>query len=44
MNWLVGAVAGGFAINVAAREVRPLQKERAEHPFAYLQHVETLAR
>lgn len=44
MDWLVGAVAGGYAINVAAQEVRPLQRRRAEHPFAYLQHVRTLAR
>ncbi|MFE7383568.1 hypothetical protein ACFU9F_24785 [Streptomyces zhihengii] len=44
MDWLVGAVAGGYAINVAAREVRPLQRRRAEHPFAYLQHVRTVAR
>ncbi|MFD6327899.1 hypothetical protein ACFWOL_35000 [Streptomyces sp. NPDC058442] len=41
--WLLGA-AGGYALNVATREIRPISRARRDHDFSYLHRVgETLA-
>jgi hypothetical protein len=43
LSWVLGAV-GGYALNVATREIRPLARAREEHEFSYLHRVrETLA-
>ncbi|MFJ6915832.1 hypothetical protein ACIQUX_18035 [Streptomyces sp. NPDC101133] len=39
MGWLLGTI-GGYALNVATREVRPLVRARDEHEFSYLHRVE----
>ncbi|MEU9125957.1 DUF6236 family protein [Streptomyces sp. NPDC048506] len=38
-NWILGAI-GGYALNVATREVRPLTAAHKEHDFSYLHRVE----
>ncbi|GAA2273963.1 hypothetical protein GCM10010415_46600 [Streptomyces atrovirens] len=40
MGWLLGTI-GGYALNVATREVRPLARARDEHEFSYLHRVES---
>jgi hypothetical protein len=43
LTWVLGAV-GGYALNVASREIRPLSRAREGHDFSYLHRVrETLA-
>ncbi|MEU1177133.1 DUF6236 family protein [Streptomyces sp. NPDC005820] len=43
LSWVLGAV-GGYALNVATREIRPLARARDDHDFSYLHRVrETLA-
>ncbi|MHA5053269.1 hypothetical protein [Streptomyces sp. SD15] len=39
LGWLLG-VGGGYAINVATREIRPLSKARDDHDFSYVHRVE----
>ncbi|MET9990081.1 hypothetical protein CJI59_24135 [Streptomyces sp. Alain-F2R5] len=39
VGWLLGTV-GGYALNVATREIRPLARARDEHEFSYLHRVE----
>ncbi|MFI8835899.1 hypothetical protein ACIGPN_33725 [Streptomyces afghaniensis] len=42
LTWVLGAV-GGYALNVATREIRPLSRARRDHDFSYLHRVgETL--
>ncbi|WP_033326769.1 hypothetical protein [Streptomyces yerevanensis] len=42
LTWVLGAV-GGYALNVATREIRPLARTRDGHDFSYLHRVkETL--
>ncbi|MGP4007689.1 hypothetical protein [Streptomyces sp. 4N124] len=42
LTWVLGAV-GGYALNVATREIRPLARTRDDHDFSYLHRVkETL--
>ncbi|WP_328353612.1 hypothetical protein OG800_11455 [Streptomyces sp. NBC_00445] len=42
LTWVLGAV-GGYALNVATREIRPLTRTRDGHDFSYLHRVkETL--
>lgn len=38
LTWVLGAV-GGYALNVATREIRPLARACAEHDFSYLHRV-----
>ncbi|MEU6372102.1 hypothetical protein [Streptomyces sp. NPDC046909] len=38
LGWLLGTV-GGYALNVATREIRPLREAREEHEFSYLHRV-----
>ncbi|MGW0605355.1 hypothetical protein [Streptomyces sp. NPDC002644] len=38
LGWLLGTV-GGYALNVATREIRPLVRARDEHQFSYLHQV-----
>ncbi|MFC8343795.1 hypothetical protein [Streptomyces sp. NPDC057280] len=38
LGWLLGTV-GGYALNVATREIRPLSRARDEHDFSYLHRV-----
>ncbi|MER7173255.1 hypothetical protein [Streptomyces mesophilus] len=38
LGWLLGTV-GGFALNVATREIRPVRSRRQEHDFSYLHRV-----
>jgi hypothetical protein len=38
VGWLLGTI-GGYALNVATREIRPLQKARNGHDFSYLHRV-----
>ncbi|WP_257230734.1 DUF6236 family protein [Streptomyces sp. UH6] len=38
LGWLLGTV-GGYALNVATREIRPLLRARDEHQFSYLHRV-----
>jgi hypothetical protein len=40
IGWLLGTV-GGYALNVATREVRPLMSARKNHDFSYLHRVES---
>jgi len=42
-TWILGAV-GGYTLNVATREIRPVSRARKDHDFSYLHRVEkTLA-
>ncbi|WP_416986238.1 hypothetical protein [Streptomyces sp. T028] len=38
LSWVLGAV-GGYALNVATREIRPLARAREDHDFSYLHRV-----
>nr|WP_199550120.1 DUF6236 family protein [Streptomyces sp. N35] len=38
LGWLLGTV-GGFALNVATREIRPVRSRRQDHDFSYLHRV-----
>ncbi|MDO0937787.1 hypothetical protein QQY66_40955 [Streptomyces sp. DG2A-72] len=38
LTWVLGAV-GGYALNVATREIRPLARSRDGHDFSYLHRV-----
>lgn len=38
-EWLLGAI-GGYALNVATREIRPLSRARDDHDFSYLHRIE----
>ncbi|GHG88069.1 hypothetical protein [Streptomyces lanatus] len=38
LGWLLGTI-GGYALNVATREIRPLAKARTDHDFSYLHRV-----
>ncbi|WP_063734418.1 hypothetical protein [Streptomyces sp. RTd22] len=40
LTWALGLV-GGYTLNVATREIRPLKDARKKHDFAYLHRVET---
>ncbi|MHB9756094.1 hypothetical protein ACYBSK_17095 [Streptomyces sp. BYX5S] len=40
IGWLLGTV-GGYALNVATREIRPLDQVRDGHDFSYLHRVES---
>ncbi|MYS19371.1 hypothetical protein GA0115240_10775 [Streptomyces sp. DvalAA-14] len=40
IGWLLGTV-GGYALNVATREIRPLIQARDEHDFSYLHRVDS---
>ncbi|WP_328549145.1 hypothetical protein [Streptomyces platensis] len=40
LSWVLGTV-GGYTLNVATREIRPLVDARKKHDFAYLHRVET---
>ncbi|WP_307853770.1 DUF6236 family protein [Streptomyces tagetis] len=35
LTWVLGAV-GGYALNVATREIRPISRARRDHDFSYL--------
>ncbi|GAA3788661.1 hypothetical protein ACFS5L_15890 [Streptomyces phyllanthi] len=39
LGWLLGTV-GGYTLNVATREIRPLTKARKGHDFSYLHRVQ----
>ncbi|MGW4033202.1 DUF6236 family protein [Streptomyces sp. NPDC004838] len=39
-GWLLGTI-GGYALNVATREIRPLRKAPQNHDFSYLHRVHT---
>jgi hypothetical protein len=39
-GWLLGTI-GGYALNVATREIRPLIRARADHDFSYLHRVQS---
>ncbi|MEU9158630.1 DUF6236 family protein [Streptomyces sp. NPDC048417] len=39
LTWVLGAV-GGYALNVATREIRPLTSFRDDHDFSYLHRIE----
>ncbi|KUN21855.1 hypothetical protein AQJ23_27720 [Streptomyces antibioticus] len=38
LGWLLGTI-GGYALNVATREIRPISRARDEHDFSYLHRV-----
>ncbi|MEU1164920.1 DUF6236 family protein [Streptomyces sp. NPDC005921] len=38
IGWLLGTV-GGYALNIATREIRPLERARDDHDFSYLHRV-----
>ncbi|MEV5844101.1 DUF6236 family protein [Streptomyces sp. NPDC051985] len=38
IGWLLGTV-GGYALNIATREIRPLLRARDDHDFSYLHRV-----
>jgi hypothetical protein len=38
LTWVLGAV-GGYTLNVATREIRPLSRARRDHDFSYLHRV-----
>lgn len=38
LGWLLGTI-GGYALNVATREIRPLARARDDHDFSYLHRV-----
>ncbi|MGW1027717.1 DUF6236 family protein [Streptomyces sp. NPDC002577] len=40
LTWVLGAV-GGYALNVATREIRPLTRACDDHDFSYLHRIET---
>jgi hypothetical protein len=40
LGWLLGTI-GGYALNVATREIRPLIQAREDHDFSYLHRVES---
>ncbi|MFI0468292.1 hypothetical protein ACH347_29775 [Saccharopolyspora sp. 5N102] len=42
MGWLLGTI-GGYAVNVATRESRPLIRARDQHDFSYLHRVERMS-
>jgi hypothetical protein len=39
IGWLLGTV-GGYTLNVATREIRPLTKAKQGHDFSYLHRVQ----
>ncbi|QEU92195.1 hypothetical protein CP970_15930 [Streptomyces kanamyceticus] len=43
LDWCLGVV-GGFALNVATREIRPVTRRRQDHDFSYLHRVHTTLR
>ncbi|KUL43489.1 DUF6236 family protein [Streptomyces regalis] len=40
LGWLLGTI-GGYALNVATREIRPLARARDDHDFSYLHRVQS---
>lgn len=39
LTWVLGAV-GGYALNVATREIRPMGRARQDHSFSYLHRIQ----
>ncbi|MGW4167229.1 hypothetical protein ACWEGX_09900 [Streptomyces chartreusis] len=40
LDWFLGVV-GGYALNIATREIRPVVQRRHDHDFSYLHRVQT---
>lgn len=40
LGWFLGTI-GGYALNVATREIRPLARARDDHDFSYLHRVQS---